>query len=177
MKNKISLFVLFFAVTFNIYCQNEKKSNITEAISYLNLFLNEENWVVKTTGSFSYNDYSKTLSYKSKSVSDDENKTVIDVNFSFNLNNILIVKENIHKADKNKSNESNVITYTIFLKNEVFKSLYIRKKNDITPDYTNEKVKKVWFAIEKSITDDDVENIKLAIRDIFQEIPIETEYF
>lgn len=88
MKNKIFLLSLFFTVTFNMYCQNEKKNNITEAISYLNLFLNKENWIVKTTGSISYNNYSKTLSYEFKSVSDDENKTVSDINFSFSLNNI-----------------------------------------------------------------------------------------
>lgn len=177
MKNKIFLLSLFFTVTLNLYCQNEKKNNITEAVSYLNLFLNNENWIVKTTGSVSYNNYSKALSYESKSVFDDENKTVSDINFSFSLNNIINIKESIHKADKNKSNESNIITYNIFLKNEVFKSYHVRKKNDVLPDYTNKKVKEVWFAIEKSTTDDDIENIKLAIRDIFQNIPIKTEYF
>lgn len=177
MKNKIFLFALFLIIMPKIYCQNDKKSNIQEAISYINLFLNEENWVVKTTGELSYNNYSKTLSYKSKSIFDNESKTVSDFKFSFNLDNVLVIKENIHKADKNDINKSNIISYNIFLKNEVFKSLYIQKKNDIIPDYKNEKVKEVWFAIEKSTTDEDVENIKHAIRDVFQNIPIETEYF
>lgn len=177
MKNTLIILVLIFSVSSNLYSQKDRSKDITEAVSFLNIFLNEENWLVKTTGGFTYNNYSKTLSYKSNSIFTSENEQVIDSDFIFSINNVLSIKEKIHKADKNNTSSSNLITYDIFLKDEIYRSLYIRKKDDIIPDYTNKKVKMVWFAIEKKITDEDVDSIKLVIRDIFQNIPIETEYF
>lgn len=176
MKNILIILVLYFSFSSNLYSQKDKNKDITEAISFLNIFLNEENWAMKTTGGFTYNNYFKTLEYKSKSILDGD-KQVIDVNFILSLNNVISIKEKIHKADKNNTADSNIMSFDILLKDEIYRSLNIRKKNDVIPDYTNEKVKKVWFAIEKQITDENIESIKLVIRDVFQNIPIETEYF
>lgn len=177
MKKSIFILVLFLSFSSNSYSQNEKKEDIREAISYLNLFLNEENWIVKVTGGFTYNSYSKTLTYKSKSIVDDEKKTTTDFSFAFNLDNVINIKENIHIEGSGKGGGSNILTYNIMLKDAVYKSLYIQKKGDIIPDYENKKTNEVWFAIEKKITTQDIEIIKRAIRDIFQNISIETKYF
>lgn len=177
MKKFIFILVLFLSLSSNSYSQNGKKADIQEAISYLNLFLSEENWAVKVTGGFTYNSYSKTLTYKSKSIADDEKKSTTDFGFAFNLDNVINIKENIHIEDSVKGGVSNIISYNIMLKDAVYKSLYIKKEGDIIPNYENKKTNEVWFAIEKKITTQDIEIIKRAIRDIFQNISIETKYF
>lgn len=177
MKKTLLLLLLSSPFFQNIYSQNYENKDITDAVNFLNIFLNEENWSAKITGGFTYNNYSKTLLYKSKSVGKDEKKTTIDDNYIFSLKNVIKITEKIHKADKNNSENSNLMAFDILLKDEIYRSLYIQKKGDTIPDYKNKKVRKVWFAIEKNITDEDVENLKLAIREIFQNIPVETEYF
>lgn len=158
----------------NSFSQINKKIDIPEALNYLNLFLNDVNPLVITTGKITYNNYAETLSYVSKTESQDfaKIKESLNSSFSFNINDVISIDEMILKS---KDYNSSSLAYTFYLKNEVYRENYTKIEGSIIKDYSSKKGSKVWFSTEKSLTENDVLNIKRTIRDIFKDIPVKTE--
>ncbi len=143
----------------------------TEALEFFNTFLNEENWATITRGVFTYNNYSNSLTYKSKTTVKNLNES-IESEYTISLDNIKNIVETIYI----KPGDPNVILFRLNLKNNVFYKTYIKNSIDVVPNYKNETVDNIGISITKNLTEDDIKILRTSIRDIFQNITIETKY-
>lgn len=172
MRKKI--IILFIVSFFNNLNGQENivssKENFNEALSYLNLFLNDKNWAKEDSGSFTYNNYAKSLSFKSKTEIQDSKNTIIEIEYILNLKNVIAVKEIMYKTNSN-----NIIFFDIKLKDEIFYTKYTKQYNDIIPNYKKENVSTVSIQFSKKMTSDDLDNMRRAIREIFTNVPVETK--
>jgi hypothetical protein len=171
MKKIIFIILFVFLFFQNSFSQINKKIDIPEALNYLNLFLNDVNPLATITGKITYNNYAETFSYVSKCEAE-EIKTSLNSSFSFNINDVISIDEMILKS---KDYNSSSLAYTFYLKNEVYRESYTKIEGSIIKDFSSKKDSKVWFSTEKSLTENDVLNIKRTIRDIFKNIPVKTE--
>lgn len=149
--------------------------NKIEAINYLNQFLSIKSWAVETNANFTYNSYSNSLSFKSLTNFKDSKNTTTEINYSFNIDDVLNIDEIIHIADKNNSQDHNVIFFKINLKNEIYETNYTKSDGDVVPNYKNSNTNLVSFTIAKSLTEQDLKSLSLVIRDIFENIEIKTK--
>lgn len=169
MKNKTILKILILFFTITVFSQAENDKNKKDAVDFLNLFLSHESWAMKVDANFTYNKYSNSLAFKSIIELDDEKKSILKEEYMLGINNIKSIDEIIY-------NEKNIIFYKIHLVNEIYLKRHNKKNGDVIPDYTEKKVKEVSIDFYKPKTDQDLKNIQKVIRDIFSNIPIETEY-
>ena len=150
--------------------------NKSEAVNYLNQFLSRKDWSHETDANFIYNNYSNSLTFKSKSVFKDSKNSSSEINYSFNINDVVKIIESIHIADSKISN-SNLIFFDIYLKNKINYTNYNKSDGDVIPDYQNSFIDKVSFFIEKSLSEEDLKSLRLVMRDIFENVEISTKNF
>lgn len=150
-----------------------KQNDIKDAVAYLNQFLNDETWLDKVNGNFTYNSMFKSLAFKSKWIFKNEKESIIEEEFILNLDNIKYIKEIVHKA--NKTENINFIVYEFNLNDDIYYKKYTKEKGAVIPDYKNSKVNKVSVDFSRSLTEQDLTNIQRAVRVIFSNIQIETE--
>lgn len=149
--------------------------NKNEAVNYLNQFLSIKSWGYETEANFIYSNYANSLTFKSLSTFKDSKNSSIETNFSFKIDDVVNVEEVVHVADKNKSDDHNVIFFNIYLKNKINYTNYKKSDGDVIPDYKNSFEDKVSIDIAKSLTEDDLKNLSLVIRDIFENVEITTK--
>lgn len=152
---------------------NSKNKN--EAVNYLNQFLSIKSWGYETEANFIYNNYANSLTFKSLSTFKDSKNSSIETNFSFKIDDVVNVEEVVHVADKNKSDDHNVIFFNVYLKNKINYTNYKKSDGDVIPDYKNSFEDKVSINIAKSLTEDDLKSLSLVIRDIFENVEITTK--
>lgn len=150
--------------------------NKSEAVNYLNQFLSRKDWSHETDASFIYNSYSNSLTFKSKSVFKDSKNSSSEINYSFNIDDVVKIIESIHIADSKISN-SNLIFFDIYLKNKINYTNYNKSDGDVIPDYQNSFIDKASFFIEKSLSEEDLKSLRLVMRDIFENVEISTRNF
>ena len=149
--------------------------NKNEAVNYLNQFLSIKSWGYETEANFIYSNYANSLTFKSLSTFKDSKNSSIETNFSFKIDDVVNVEEVVHVADKNKSDDHNVIFFNIYLKNKINYTNYKKSDGDVIPDYKNSFEDKVSINIAKSLTEDDLKSLSLVIRDIFENVEITTK--
>ena len=158
--------------------QSEEKSgktNISEAVNYLNQFLSMESWGAKIEANFTYNSYSNSLSFKSFMMAKDGKDLGSTTTYAFDIDNVDFINETIHLADEKKSGDANVILFTINLKNSIFQTRYKKTNENEMPQYKTEETKKVSFTIIKQLTVKDLESMSKVIRDLFPNVNIITK--
>ena len=155
--------------------EKSEKADISEAVKYLNQFLNMESWATIIEGNFTYNSYSNSLSYKSFMMAKNGKDLGTTITYLFDIDNVDFIDETIHLADENNSNDSNIILFSINLKNGIYETSYKKTNENEIPKYKTEKTKKVSFTIIKKLTVKDLESMSKVIRDIFPNVKIITE--
>ena len=151
-----------------------KSTNISEAVNYLNQFLSIESWSHKIDANFVYNNYSNSLSFNSLAIFNNQKNTREKIDYSFNIDEVINIEEVIHIA--NKSNNSNIIFFNIKLKNEIIQTNYTKSDGDVIPNYEKFNTRKVTFNIQKSLTEQNLKSLSLAMRDIFENVEFTTKY-
>lgn len=146
--------------------QKNNKTDISEAVNYLNQFLNEENWAYKMEANFIYNSYSNSLSYKSVMIIKDGKDLGSTITYAFDIDNVDFIDETIHLADENKSDDANIISFKIHLKNSIYETRYKKTNDNEMPQYKAEETKQVSFFTIKKLTVKDLESMSQVIRDI-----------
>ena len=155
--------------------QKNNKTDISEAINYLNQFLSEESWGAKIEANFTYNSYSNSLSFKSFMMAKNGKDLGSTRTYAFDIDNVDFIDETIHLADENNSNDSNIILFSINLKNGIYQTSYKKTNGNEMPQYKTEETKKVSFTIIKKLTVRDLESMSKVIRDIFPNVNIKTQ--
>ncbi|MCB6062637.1 retropepsin-like aspartic protease family protein [Flavobacterium psychrophilum] len=150
-------------------------TNKNEAINYLNQFLSVKSWGHEIDANFVYNNYSNSLSFKSIASFKDSKNSIIEISYQFRMEDVLNIEEFIHISDKNKSNDRNIIFFDINLKNDIIETNYTKSDGDVIPNYKNSNTNKVTFGIAKSLTEQDLRILSMAIRDIFENVEIITK--
>lgn len=151
--------------------ENTSKKNIKEAVNYISEYLSLKTWGPIIDNKLEYNDYSRTLTYKSYTKMNNSSNTTIEIDFTFGIDDVINIKEVIFNNDEDK-----ILIYRIFLKNKIYKTTLEKSDNNSIPIIKSELIDSVVINPLKKLTISDIQNIGIAVRDIFQNIEIETEY-
>lgn len=148
-----------------------------DALNYFNLFLNSKSWVSEDIGKLALDKYSKTLNFNGVTVIQnpmtEDDKTTISINYSIPVENIIKIKEVVHRKDPNKTSDANILMISVILSKETKYSSMITKRGDLPKQETSYR-EKIGLRITKSISDTDMKNIRLALRELFTGISFDT---
>ena len=192
MKTKLILLAIFLIKSNFLFPQevnsdidktvivNAEKSINQDAINYFNIFLKNKNWAGYTDGELAYDKYSNTLNYNETSIlkfpTTGEVHQEGTVNFSIPIDKISKIVETIYIKDPDDLYDVNLLTFEIYFKEDV-KYYYLITERDRLPEQNTDFREHVSLDPKKDLSNDDIPNLRQAIRDIFEGVEFEQVWF